>query len=150
MTTEKTIALTIWTFIDKVMSSFFKILSRFVIAFPTTCSDFRTQEEKICHCFHLSPLYLPWSDGTSDENPMNSFGTAKTIISYGAILSFKSSLKNISSKFESSPRNSISSASLSHLVIYFSPLPFLQCQERKQVHYPPLFISSKDFSASVY
>ena len=33
MTTGKTIALTIWTFVGKVMSLFFKTLSRFVIAF---------------------------------------------------------------------------------------------------------------------
>ena len=33
MTTGKTIALNIWTFIDKVMSLLFYILSRFVIAF---------------------------------------------------------------------------------------------------------------------
>ena len=34
ITTGKTIALTRWTFVDKVMSLFFNILSRFVIAFP--------------------------------------------------------------------------------------------------------------------
>ena len=33
MTTGKTIALTRWTFIDKVMSLLFNMLSRFVIAF---------------------------------------------------------------------------------------------------------------------
>ena len=33
MTTGKTIALTIWTFVDKVMSLLFNMLSRFVIAF---------------------------------------------------------------------------------------------------------------------
>ena len=33
MTTEKTIALTRWTFVGKVMSLLFNILSRFVIAF---------------------------------------------------------------------------------------------------------------------
>ena len=33
MTTGKTIALTIWTFVRKVMSLLFNILSRFVIAF---------------------------------------------------------------------------------------------------------------------
>ena len=33
MTTGKTIALTIWTFVGKVMSLFFNILSRFIIAF---------------------------------------------------------------------------------------------------------------------
>ena len=30
----------------------------------TICSDFRAQEEGICHYFHLSPFYLPWSNGT--------------------------------------------------------------------------------------
>ena len=33
MTTTKTIALTLWTFVDKMMSLLFNILSRFVIAF---------------------------------------------------------------------------------------------------------------------
>ena len=33
MTTGKTIALTIWTFVGKVMSLFLKMLSKFVIAF---------------------------------------------------------------------------------------------------------------------
>ena len=33
MTTEKTLALTIWTFVNKVMSLLFNTLSRFVIAF---------------------------------------------------------------------------------------------------------------------
>ena len=33
MTTEKTIALTIWTFVGKVMSLLFNVLSRLVIAF---------------------------------------------------------------------------------------------------------------------
>ena len=30
----------------------------------TICSDFGTQENKVCHCFHCFPIYLPWSDGT--------------------------------------------------------------------------------------
>ena len=59
MTTGKTIALTIWTFVGKVMSLLFNTLFRFVIAFlPRNkclfvaalhhgCSDFRTQENKI-------------------------------------------------------------------------------------------------------
>ena len=33
MTTGKTVALTIWTVVDKVMSLLFNMLSRFVIAF---------------------------------------------------------------------------------------------------------------------
>ena len=76
MTTGKTIALTRQTFIDKVMSLLFNILSRLVIAFlprseclnfmaaVTICSDFGAQRNKVCHCFHCFPIYLPWSDGT--------------------------------------------------------------------------------------
>ena len=30
----------------------------------TICSDFGTQENKVCHCFHCFPIYLPWTDGT--------------------------------------------------------------------------------------
>ena len=66
MTTGKTIALTRWTFFDKVMSLLFNMLSRFVIAFlprskcllimaaVTIHRDFGAQENKICHCFLFS------------------------------------------------------------------------------------------------
>ena len=81
ITTGQTIALTIWTFVTKVMSLLFNMLSRFVIAFiprskrlliswlqsvsqsPSGHGDFGAQENKICHCFHFSPIYLPWNDG---------------------------------------------------------------------------------------
>ena len=61
MTTGKTIALTIWTLVDKVMSLLFNMLSRFVIAFllrnfmatVTVHSDFEAQENKICHYFYF-------------------------------------------------------------------------------------------------
>ena len=70
-TTGKTIALTIWTFVSKVMSLLFNMLSRFVIAFlprskrlnfmvaVTIHSDFGAQENEVCHCFHCFPIYLP-------------------------------------------------------------------------------------------
>ena len=76
MTTGKAIALTIWTFISKVISLLLNTLSRFVIAFlprskclnfmaaVTICSDFGAQENIVCHCFHFFPIYLPWGDGT--------------------------------------------------------------------------------------
>ena len=32
------------------------------------CSDFGTQENKVCHCFHCFPIYLPWSDGTRSHD----------------------------------------------------------------------------------
>ena len=69
ITTGKIIALTIQTFVGKVMSLLFNMLSRFVLDFLprskssfnfmtaiTICSDFGAQENKICHCF---PIYLP-------------------------------------------------------------------------------------------
>ena len=30
----------------------------------TICKDFGAQENKVCHCFHCFPIYLPQSDGT--------------------------------------------------------------------------------------
>ena len=81
MTNEKTIALTIQTFVSKVMSLLFNKLSRFVIAFRPRSKHLLiswlqspsavflgAQENKICHCFHFSPIYLPWSDGTGCHN----------------------------------------------------------------------------------
>ena len=71
MTTGKTIALTRQTFVGKVMSLLFNMLSRLVITFlprskhlnfmaaVTICSDFRAQGNKVCHCFHCFPMYLP-------------------------------------------------------------------------------------------
>ena len=56
------------SFVSKVMSLFFNMLSRFVIAFlsrgkclnfmaaVTVYSDLGAQEEKICHCFPAFPL----------------------------------------------------------------------------------------------
>ena len=75
MTTGKTIALTIWTFVDKVMSLLLNPLSEFVTAFlprskhlliswlqSTICIDFGAQGNKVCHCFHCFPICLPWCD----------------------------------------------------------------------------------------
>ena len=67
MTTEKTIALTIWPFISKVMSLLFNMLSSLVIAFlprseclnfvaaVTICSDFGAQENKVNTISIVSP-----------------------------------------------------------------------------------------------
>ena len=38
------------------------------MAAVTIHKDFEDQESKICHCFHLSLFYLPWSDGTRWHN----------------------------------------------------------------------------------
>ena len=70
----KIIALTILTFVTKLMSLLFNTLSRFVIALlprnkrlliswlQSLHSDFGARENKVCHCFHCFPIYLPRSD----------------------------------------------------------------------------------------
>ena len=77
MTTGKTIALTRWTFVGKVMSLLFNLLSRLVITFlprskclliswlksPSTVI-LEPPQNKVWHCFHCFPIYFPWSDGT--------------------------------------------------------------------------------------
>ena len=64
MTTGKTISLTRWIFVGKVMSLLFNMLSMLVKAFllrtdsfyfmaaETICSDFGSQKNNVCHCFH--------------------------------------------------------------------------------------------------
>ena len=74
VTTEKNIPLTRQTFVGKVMSLLFNMLSRLVITFfskeqvsfnfmaaVTICSDFGAPQNKVSHCF---PIYLPWNDRT--------------------------------------------------------------------------------------
>ena len=77
MTTGKTKALTGWTFVNKVMSLLFNMLSRLVISFlprskclliswPQSPSGVILEPPKIkvSHCFHCFPIYLPQRDGT--------------------------------------------------------------------------------------
>ena len=72
MITGKTIALTRWTFVGKVMSLLFNMLSRLVITFllrgkhlliSWLQSPFAVilepPKNKVCHCFHCFPIYLP-------------------------------------------------------------------------------------------
>ena len=73
----KTIALTRWTFVSKVMSLLFNMLSSLVIApLPRTrrlliswlqspsAVLLEPKKDKVYHCFHCFPIYLPWSYGT--------------------------------------------------------------------------------------
>ena len=76
MTTGKTIALTRWTFVGKVMSLLFNMLSRLVITFllrskrlliswlqSPSAVILEPPKYKVSHCFHCFPIYLPWHDG---------------------------------------------------------------------------------------
>jgi len=71
MTTGKTIALTRQTFVGKVMSLLFIMLSRFVITFlprsnrllisllKSPSAVILEPKKIVCHCFHCFPIYLP-------------------------------------------------------------------------------------------
>ena len=72
-TTGKTIALTRQTFVGKVISLLFNMLSRLVITFlprseclliswlqAPSAVILETKKNKVWHCFHCLPIYLPW------------------------------------------------------------------------------------------
>ena len=72
MTTGKTIGLSRWTFVGKVMSLLFNMLSRLVIAFlpgskclliswlqSPSAVILEPPINKVSHCFHCFPIYLP-------------------------------------------------------------------------------------------
>ena len=81
MTTGKTIALTRRTFVGKVMSLLFNMLSRLVTTFlprskclliswlqSSSAVILEPPKNKVSHCFHCFPIYLLWSDGTRCHN----------------------------------------------------------------------------------
>ena len=80
MTTRKTIALTRWTFVHKVMSLLFNMLSWLVLAFlPKSkrllISSLQSPSAVILESkkiksvtVPLFPIYFPWSDGTGCHN----------------------------------------------------------------------------------
>ena len=71
MTTGKTTALTRWTFVGKVMSLLFNMLSRLVITFlprnkclliswlQSPSAVILEPQNIVCHCFHCLPIYFP-------------------------------------------------------------------------------------------
>ena len=77
MTTGKTIALARWTFVVKIMSLLFNMLSRWLITFlprskrlliswlqSPAAVILEPPQNKVWHCFHCFSIYLPWSGGT--------------------------------------------------------------------------------------
>ena len=71
MTTGKAVALLDGTFVGKVISLLFNMLSRLVIAFlprskrlfiswlQSPSAVILEPQNKVCHCFHCFPIYLP-------------------------------------------------------------------------------------------
>ena len=81
MTTGKIIPLTRWTFVGKVLSLLFNMLSMLVITFlprsrclliswlqSPSAVILEPPKIKVWHCFHCLSIYLPWSDGTRCHN----------------------------------------------------------------------------------
>ena len=76
VTTGKTIALTRWTFVGKVMSLLLNMLSRLVITFlprskrlliswlQSPSAVILEPPKIVSHYFHCFPIYFPWSHGT--------------------------------------------------------------------------------------
>ena len=110
MTTGKTIPLSRWTFVGKVMSLLFIMLSRLVIIFLTKSkclliswlqspSVVILEPRKIVsHCF---PIYLPWSDETGwhDLRFLN--------VEFSAVFTFLLSLPLFYSPLSPSSRGSL-------------------------------------------
>ena len=135
MTTGKTIALTRWTFVGKVMSLLFNMLSRLVIAIlprskhlliswlqSPSAVILEPPKNKVWHCFHCFPIYLLWSDGTRCHD-----------LSF-CMLSFKPSFslstftfnKRLLSSFSLSAIRVVSSAYL-RLLIFLLAILILAC-----------------------
>ena len=76
MTSGKTIALTRWTLVDKLMSLLLNMLSRLLITFlprskrlliswlQSPSAMILEPKKIVWHCLHCFPIYFPWSDGT--------------------------------------------------------------------------------------
>ena len=87
------------------------------MAAVTVCIDFGAQENIICHCFHIYPLYLSWSDRP-----------AAMILVYW-MLNFKStfslsSFTLIKRLFNSSSLSTIRMVSVVYLMLIFLPAIF--------------------------
>ena len=72
MTTGKTVALIRWTFVGKIMSLLFNMLSGLAMTFlprskrlliswlqSPSAAILDPPKNKVCHCFHCFPIYLP-------------------------------------------------------------------------------------------
>ena len=101
MTTGKTIALIRWTFVGKVMSLLYNMLSKLIIEFlprskclliswlQSPYAVFLESKKIVCHYFCCFPIYLPRSDGSKchDLQFLNvSFKPASSLFSFTFIM----------------------------------------------------------------
>ena len=150
MTTGKTIVLTRWTFVDKVMSLFFNMLCRLVITFlprskhlfiswlQSPSAVILEPRKIVSHCFHCFPIYLPWSDGTRCMILVFWMLTFKSVFS----LSSFTFIKNL---FSSSLLSAIRVVSSAYLRFDISPgnLDFSLCFFQPSISHDVLCIEVK-------
>ena len=115
LTTEKTVALTRQTFVGKVLSLLFNMLSRLIIALlprrkhlliswlqspPAVILEAPppAPANKVSHCFHCYPMYLPWSDGTGCRDLSFHITHFHTITHFRVTKNFPRKLKTSSEK----------------------------------------------------
>ena len=81
----------------------------------TICSDFGAPQNKIWHCFHCFPIYLPWSDRTGCHD-----------LSFKPTFSLSSFIKRL---FSSSSFSAIRVVSYAHLklLIFLPAILILAC-----------------------
>ena len=138
MTTGKTIALSIWTFVSRVMSLLCNTLSRFIVAFlpRSNClliswlqslstvilEPKKRKEEEICHDFLLFSFYLPCS------NRVRCHDLSFLILSLKWVLSLFS-FTFIKRRFSSSLLSAIRVVSFDFLRLFMllSPILILGC-----------------------
>ena len=85
MTTRKTIALTIQTFVERVISLLFNMLSRFVIAFLLRSKQYiYLESESVCHPV-VSDSAIPWTIACQAPLSME-FSRQNTGVGYHSLL----------------------------------------------------------------
>ena len=86
----------------------------------TICSDFGAQKNKVSHCFHCFPTYLPWSDGTGCHD----LSFLKFMLSFKPTFSLScfSFIKRLFGYFSLSAISVVSSAYLRLLVFFLEVL----------------------------
>ena len=126
------------------------------MAAVTICSDFGAQENKVSHCFHCFPIYLPWSDGT--ECPDLCFSNVEFSIQFSrSVVSDSLRPCELQHARPSCPTpspeaypNSCPLSRWCHLTVSSSVVPFSSCPQ--SFPYQGLFkwVTSFEFQASFF
>ena len=97
------------------------------MAAVTIYSDFGAPPDKVSHCFHCFPIYLPWSDGTRCHEVM---GLDAMILVFW-MLSFKPTFPPFSLSSKGSLVIDISPGNLDSSLCFIQPDIFMMCSSYK-------------------